>query len=183
MISPSTARDLTVNAISQIKQEQLIQERVRAYNRAQKAAAIEAARPQKTIELNPRIDAAVDRFISEVIEPRIVLASEAGKSHATFDARSTRYRRVTLLPLAQIIDDEFGQEAEALIRESSLASHSVAWWCGNAPAHNWKSMEYHILYRAGARLQALGYTVVLPVIAMREGCKVDQIFRDLCVRW
>ena len=181
MISPSIARAHTTNAIQLLAAQRHADELAAEQERARVLAEIEAMRPERTRALNIRIDAAVSRYMSEVVEPAIVAAAQKGNTCAAFTSSLWRYPRNT--PLGAIIKDEFDNDAAGLIQLSSLARHRVAWWAGRRAAYRDVSMQYHILYRVGVKLQTLGYSVELPVIVNRTGCKVDQEFRPLGIRW
>ena len=180
MISPNVARAQTNHAITQKKALARVKRAAAARKRRAAIAAAEAARPLNTLALNKRIDAAVDRYISEVAEPCIVDAAADGKASATLEGHSWNKR----LPVDEIALEEFGEmwDREKLIRATSLASQSIEWWGGCVQSRP-VSMQYHILHRVGSKLQALGYNVSLPVIERRAGCKVDQHMRPLYVRW
>jgi len=180
MISPSIARAHTTNAIQLLAAQRHAEDLAAEQERARVLAEIEAMRPERTRALNIRIDAAVDRYISEVVEPAIVAAAQKCNTYAAFS--ECRWWNDSD-PLGAIITDEFDNDAAGLIHLSSLARHRVAWWAGRRAAYRDVSMQYHILYRVGVKLQTLGYSVELPVIVNRTGCKVDQEFRPLGIRW
>mgnify|MGYP003113118658 CR=1 FL=1 len=211
MMTATQARTLTNNALA--AQAQAI-----AASKAREQAEIDSRRNARTTALDRRIDALVDRFLTETVFPAIEAATENGASALRFNtachtrnwkdrpvdtlvknsvfgrlswhaqqARNDKYSVWALIAANGNLDTNERVRNSSLIRrvfdQSHLNSHGVDWWCGNRVETADCTLEFHILHRTGTRLKEAGFSVTLPSVETREGCAVNQDFRDLIIRW
>ena len=157
-----------------------------ALEQAQAALARIELMPAATRELSRRIDNVVKVYITATIGPAIEEAASTGNTQARFSP--ALWSRQWNTGLNNVIDAEFGAPSgwyrcdRALFEPTSLQQHRLAYYQGGRRSID-VSMYFHVLYRAGMQLHAVGFNVTQPTVSLKDGCKVEQEFTPLVVDW